>query len=190
MSLNFRIPERQDARHRAGHRAPRAIFRAALGAAAGFAAIVSLTLALPGLDLRQAGSAAAQDTGGQILWKPVDQAQLRLDEKAPLKWNVYLPDKKKDKKLASELILVLLGHRYLMLDTKARLVYVVPLAELHAQGDDFESGDLAQPNNQIPSTDWTQRDVGPAELYRLTLGDYNRVMEVSLPHPPDLRAFY
>ena len=77
-----------------------------------------------------------------------------------------------------------------MLDTKARRVYVVPLTELHAQGEDFDSGDLAQPNNAIPSTDWTQRDVGPAELYRLTLGDYNRVMEVSLPHPPDLRAFY
>ena len=96
----------------------------------------------------------------------------------------------RDKKLASELILVLLGHRYLMLDTKARLVYVVPVTELHAQGADFESGDLAQPHNAIPSTDWTQRDVGPAELFRLTLGDYNHVMEVSLPHPPDLRAFY
>jgi len=42
----------------------------------------------------------------------------------------------------------------------------------------------------IPSSDWTQRDVGPAELYRLTLGDYGRVLEVSLPHMPDLRGFY
>jgi hypothetical protein len=153
-------------------------------------AIVWLILALPGPWVRDAGRAAAQDGGTQIHWKPVEQAQLRLDDKTPLKWSVYQPDRKKDKKLASELILVLLGHRYLMLDTKARLVYVVPLTELHAQGNDFESGDLAQPNKAIPSTDWTQRDVGPAELYRLTLGDYNRVMEVSLPHPPDLRAFY
>jgi hypothetical protein len=32
--------------------------------------------------------------------------------------------------------------------------------------------------------------VGPAELVRLTLGDYGRVLEVSLPHLPDLRPFY
>jgi hypothetical protein len=136
--------------------------------------------------------ATAQDAGAQIHWKPVETAQVRLDDKAPIKWNVYQPDKKdkKDKKRDADLVLVLLGHRYLMLDTKARLVFVVPLAELHAQGNDFETGDLAHQSNMIPSTDWTERDVGPAELYRLTLGDYNRVLEVSLPHMPDLRAFY
>jgi hypothetical protein len=134
--------------------------------------------------------AGAQDA--LIRWKSVEMAQVRVDDKAPLKWNVYQPDKKsgKDKKRDAELVLVLLGHRYLMIDTKTRLVYVVPLSELHAQGTDFESGDLARPTQVIPSTDWTQRDVGPAELYHLTLGDYGRVLEVSLPHMPDLRAFY
>jgi hypothetical protein len=180
---------RPDARHPARSKG-RPGLRPAFPIAVRLVAIASLAFALAGLWVRHTGTAAAQDSGAQIHWKPVEQAQLRLDDKTPLKWSVYQPDKKKDKKLASELILVLLGHRYLMLDTKARLVYVVPLTELHAQGEDFESGELARPNNAIPSTDWTQRDVGPAELYRLTLGDYNHVMEVSLPHPPDLRAFY
>jgi len=189
MKFLSRTLGRHDARHPARSNA-RAGLRPAAHIAVRLVAIASLSLALPGLWVRDAGTAAAQDSGAQIRWKSVEQAQLRLDDKTPLKWSVFQPDKKKDKKLASELILVLLGHRYLMLDTKARLVYVVPLTELHAQGNDFESGDLAQPNNAIPSTDWTQRDVGPAELYRLTLGDYNHVMEVSLPHPPDLRAFY
>jgi hypothetical protein len=141
---------------------------------------------------REPGRAGAQEAGGQIRWKWIEMAQVRLDDKAPLKWNVYQPDKKgsKDKKRDASLVLVLLGHRYLMIDTKARLVYLVPLAELHASGQDFDSSDLAQENEVIPSTDWTQRDVGPAELYRFTLGDYGRVLEVSLPHMPDLRAFY
>ena len=151
-------------------------------------------LALIGLVLLTPFSrrSGAQDAGGQIRWKSVEMAQVRIDDKAPLKWNVYQPDKKgsKDKKRNASLVLVLLGHRYLMIDTKARLVYLVPLAELHASGQDFDSDDLAQENEVIPSTDWTQRDVGPAELYRLTLGDYGRVLEVSLPHMPDLRAFY
>jgi hypothetical protein len=135
---------------------------------------------------------AAQDSAAQIHWKLVEAAQVRLDDKAPLKWNVYQPDKKdkKDKKRDADLVLVLLGHRYLMVDTKSRLVFVVPLSSLHAEGADFDTSDLAQQNNLIPSTDWTERDVGPAELYRFTLGDYGRVLEVSLPHMPDLRAFY
>jgi hypothetical protein len=33
-------------------------------------------------------------------------------------------------------------------------------------------------------------DVGPAESIKLTLGDYGRVLEVQLPHMPDMRAFY
>ena len=137
-----------------------------------------------------AGQTSAGDAG-RIHWKYIEMAQVRLDDKAPLKWNVYQPAKKekKDKK-ESNLVLVLVGHRYLMLDTQARVVYLVPLPELHAQGADFDSGDLAQESRIIPSTDWTARDVGPAELYRFTLGDYGRVLEVSLPHMPDLRPFY
>jgi hypothetical protein len=164
-----------------GHDAPRRLRR--------FGARVLIAALLLTFFSRQLG---AQGGGAQIRWKSIEMAQVRLDDKAPLKWNVYQPDKKgsKDKKRDSSLVLVLLGHRYLMIDTKARLVYLVPLAELHASGQDFDSGDLAQENEMIPSTDWTQRDVGPAELYRLTLGDYGRVLEVSLPHMPDLRAFY
>ena len=136
--------------------------------------------------------AAAHDESAPIRWKSVEMAQVRLDDKAPLKWNVYQPDKKGkgDKKRNADLVLVLLGHRYLMLDTRARLVYLVPLPELHADGRDFLSGDLARADKVIPSTDWSDHDVGPAQLYRLTLADYGHVMEVSLPHMPDLRPFY
>jgi len=138
------------------------------------------------------GQSGTSSDATRVHWKPLDMAQLKLDDKAPLKWNVYQPDKKdkKDKKRDSNLVLVLLGHRYLMLDTKARLVFAVAVSDLQAQGTDFESGDLAQQTREIPSTDWTERDVGPAELYRFTLGDYGRVLEVSLPHMPDLRPFY
>jgi hypothetical protein len=139
-----------------------------------------------------AGQAGTSTGATRIRWKPVEMAQVRLDDKAPLHWNVYQPDKKdkKDKKKDSDLVLVFLGHRYIMLDTKARLVYEVPFSDLQAQGADFESGDLAQESRVIPSTEWTERDVGPAELIDLTLGDYGRALEVSLPHMPDLRPFY
>lgn len=131
----------------------------------------------------------ADADGDRIHWKPVNGAQVKLDDKTPLAWNVYQPDKK-DKKKYANLILVLLGRRYLMLDVKAKLVYAVFPSDLQHQGTGFESDALAQPRRLIPTSEWSVRDVGPAELIRLTLGDYGRVLHVSLPHLPDLRPFY
>ncbi len=153
-----------------------------------------LSLVLAGLIFLSPNPARARQAGGgdetrRVLWKPVTEAQVKLDDKTPLAWNIYQPDKK-DKKKGSDLVLLLLGHRYLFLDINSRLVYLVPLSSIQAKGDDFESGDLAQNNQLIPTTDWTLRDVGPAELIHLTLGDYGRALEISLPHPPDLRPFY
>ncbi len=123
----------------------------------------------------------------RIHWKQVPEAQVKLDDKTPLTWAVYQPVKdKKGKKKDSTLALVLLGRRYLLLDLKTKKVYQVAPSDLQAQGEDFESGDLASKSQVIPTTDWISRDVGPAELYQLTLGDYGRVLQVSLPHPLEL----
>lgn len=158
--------------------------------------LLALVLAALVVSLPTALAAPQTGAGGEsalIYWQQVTDAQVRLDGKAPLTWNVYAPGKK-DKKAKTNkdpnAVLVLLGHRYLMLDIRARLVYAVLPSDLHAQGKDFASGDLAQPSRLVPSADWTARDVGPAELVRLTMGDYGRVLEVSLPHLPDMRPFY
>jgi len=155
-----------------------------------FAVLASLWLGLA--NCLCALPAKQSDGAERIHWKTVAEAQVKLDDKTPLAWNILQPEKKdkKNAKKAPDLVLLLLGHRYLLLDLKSRLVYEVPLSSLQASGQDFESGDLAQQSQLVPSTDWTERDVGPAELIRLTLGDYGRVLEVSLPHPPDMRPFY
>jgi hypothetical protein len=116
-------------------------------------------------------------------WKSVTEGQLKLDDKIPLTWNIYQPDKKKD----ANLVLALLGHRWLMLDIKAKLVYQVLPGDLQAQGQDYESDDLAKTSALIPTREWTDHDVGPAEDIHVTLGDYGRVLEVELPHLMDLR---
>lgn len=130
--------------------------------------------------------AAPESDAGQMHWKAVVGAQLKIDDKIPLTWNVYQPDKKKQ----SNLVLALLGHRYLMLDIKKKHIYQVMPSDLHAQDRDFDSGDLAKPALLIPTTNWNDRDVGPAEVVQVTLGDYGRVLEVELPHMPDMRPFY
>jgi hypothetical protein len=148
----------------------------------------ALLLALA-LLLVLAGSVAvrAAKDDGRIHWKPIDRGQVRMDEKPPLASAVYQPDKSQKK---PNLVLILLGHRWLALDIKTKLVYQVLPSDLQAQGSEFESGDLFTSERLVPSKNWTMRDVGPAELIKLTLNDYGRELQVVLPHPADLRAFY
>jgi hypothetical protein len=120
---------------------------------------------------------------GSFHWKSLDGGQVKLDDKIPLTWNIFQLEKKKQ----PNLILVLLGRRYLLLDSKTKLAYLVFPTDLHPQGPDLDSADLAQSSRVIPSVDWTVRDVGPAEEIRLTLEDYGRTLSVQLPHPPDIR---
>jgi hypothetical protein len=134
-----------------------------------------------------AGIVGAASDSDRIHWKQVDESEIKLDGKPPIGGNVYLPDKKSKRK---DIVLILLGHRYLMLDIKSKLVYAVFLTDLDKQGSDIETGDLVHSSRIIPSTEWSSRDVGPAQLIQLTLGDYNRVLEVELPHPVDLRGLY
>jgi hypothetical protein len=143
---------------------------------------IKIGMALLFVLLAGAGPAQAE----RFHWKPVSLAQVKLDDKTPLAFNVYQPDKKKD----SHFVLVLLGRRYIELDIKAKLAYYVLLADIQKKGSDIESDNFAVPSRLLASSDWSVRDVGPAELIKLTLGDYGRVLEVELPHPPDLRAFY
>jgi hypothetical protein len=133
-----------------------------------------------------AGAGRAGGDTERMRWKPVTIAQVKLDDKTPLAFNVYQPEKKKD----SHFVLVLLGRRYIELDIKAKLAYSVPLADLHKNGNDLESDNFAIPTRLLASADWSVRDVGPSEQIKLTLGDYGRLLQVDLPHPPDMRAFY
>jgi hypothetical protein len=143
-----------------------------------------------GLAVFLAASAAVRAGGSEkIQWEAVDGAQVKIDEKVPLAWNAYQVSKK-DKKKYGDLVLVLLGHRYILLDTKTKLAYEVEVSDLQKEGDNFESGDLRETSRQIPSIDWSMRDVGPEELIQVKLQDYGRQVTVSIPHPPDLRAFY
>jgi len=142
--------------------------------------VVGFLLMVCGMKVSLASTPAAQDST-RIHWVAAQGAQVKMGGKIPIMWNLYQPDKKEKKK--DNLALVQLGRRYLLLDIKAKLVYEVKLSALQAEGKDFTSDDLAATSRLIPTTDWMIRDVGPAELIDLTLGDYGGALEVQVPHP-------
>lgn len=146
-----------------------------------FAVIAACVLASAG-----AANATPPADTDHFLWKSIPVAQCKLDDKIPLAWGIYQTADKKQ----AQYVLVLLGRRYIALDLKAHQAYVVLLSDLTKQGSDLASGDLFVASRVLPTEDWSLRDVGPAELIKLTLKDYNRRLQIELPHPPDLRAFY
>lgn len=122
----------------------------------------------------------------QFLWKSVPGAQLKLDDKTPLAWNVFQTGKKKE----ASLVLILLGRRYIALDVKARVAYSVAPSDLQPRGGDFASANLFTQSKVLPTDGWSLRDVGPAELIKFKLGDYGTNLQLELPHMPDLRGLY
>ena len=127
---------------------------------------------------------AARAGESEIHWQSVTQAQVKVDQTTPLAWGVYQAEGKKDKpdKKLSNQVLVLIGHRYLLMDLKHKQVFEVPLKQLHHQQDGIDSGDLLAASRLVPTSDWTWRDVGPAELYKMTMGDYGRILQLTVPH--------
>lgn len=119
-----------------------------------------------------------------ILWKPETTALLKLNGRPVKTWNVYRAEKKKD------WILVQLGRRFLLLDTKQHTVRELDPATVKPNGKNVECQEPQGQEKRIESTDWMLRDIGPAQLVRLKLLDYGGVLDVQLPHPYNFRVAY
>ena len=134
--------------------------------------------------LHTAAGLRAAESGTRITWTEAAGGQVKIGGKIPIMWGLYQPDKKDKKKDKEDLVLVLLGRRYLLFDVKARAAYEVKLADLKIEGKNVSSEEnLAATSHVIPTNDWTVRDVGPAEKINVTLGDYGSDLELQVPHP-------
>lgn len=120
----------------------------------------------------------------KILWKPLEQAMLSVEGKAPPFWNVYTADKQ------NQLLLVQLWKRYLMVDTKEQAVYDIDPKSLSKRGLDLELPLSAKPAKPLPSAEWATKDMGVTYRLRFKLAPGGRLIEVQIPHRPDLRGLY
>src|SRR5271170_189612 len=82
--------------------------------------LVWLTLLTASVSLANGGAS------GRYLWKSVPAAQIKIGEKTPLAWNIFQTGQKKE----ANLVLVLLGRRYIALDLKAKTAYNVLPSDL------------------------------------------------------------
>jgi hypothetical protein len=126
-----------------------------------------------------ANSAFAGDKA--VVWKPIQQALLRMDDQPVKNWNVYLENKKADP------LLLQMGNRFLLIEVHERKIFEIVPAKLDRKGADLFWDPADRPAEPLATSDWIIKDIGFAYRIGARLVAENRVLDLQLPHPMDLR---
>jgi hypothetical protein len=124
------------------------------------------------------------DAADKITWKPITDAVLRIDDRAPKQWSLYHTGKKFDP------LLLQLGTRVLVIYVHDRMVYEIPPVQITRKGDDLLWRETDKPEKPIATSDWSTRDIGSAWRVRVRLTEEGRLLDIQIPQMPDLRGLY
>jgi hypothetical protein len=128
-----------------------------------------------------AGGAFAADKDKPVTWKPITQALLRVNDQPVKNWNVYEQNKKGDP------LLLAMGDRYLLIQVHERKIFELPSARIEHKGAELLWDPATLPAEPLATTEWLIKDVGFAYRVGVRLVAENRVVDLQLPHPMDLR---
>lgn len=120
----------------------------------------------------------------KVVWRPLEQAILKMDDRPARLWNVYRAEKK------DHLLLVQLGRRFLMIDYRERQIYELEPEKLEHKDKELIWNAADKPSKPMATADWLVHDAGRVRRIRAKLSDEGRVLEVQVPIQPDLRGLY
>jgi hypothetical protein len=153
--------------------------------------LVEIEVAIRGIALKWAGILAASllvlsansraADKEKIVWKPIPDAILQVDSRAPKLWNVFQAGKKFDP------LLLQLGSRYLVIYVRNMQVYEIKPELLEHKGEDLVWRETDKPAKPMATSDWSTKDVGSASRTLFKLADEGRVINIEIPQIPDLR---
>ena len=117
----------------------------------------------------------------KIVWKPIPDAILQVDSRAPKIWNVYQAGKKFDP------LLLQIGSRYLVIYVRNMEIYEIKPELLEHKGENLLWRETDKPLKPVPTSDWSTKDVGSASRVLVKLADEGRLVDIQIPQIPDLR---
>jgi len=127
--------------------------------------------------------AALSQAAEKVTWKPISEAMLRIDDRAPKQWNLYNSGKKYDQ------LLLQLGTRDLVIYVRDQTIYELSPAKLERKGESLLSQRSDKPAKPLATSDWSTREIGYAWRLRVTLADEGRVIDIQIPESVDFRGF-
>jgi hypothetical protein len=141
-------------------------------------ALLFVSLALLASSLLPATAVAGDKT---VAWKPVKEALLRVDDQPVKTWNVYQEGKKGDP------LLLQMGNRFLLIQVHERKIFELDPAKVEHKGTELLWDSAARPAEPLATSGWIIRDVGFAYRIGARLVAENRLLDLQLPHPLNLR---
>jgi len=113
-------------------------------------------------------------------WKAIEDALLRVND-APIKdWSVYQTGKKRDP------LLLQMGNRFLLVQVHDHQLFEIDPAKIEHRTDDLLWDPSDHPAQPLASSEWTAGDIGAAFQINAKIDAENRVLDLELPHPPDI----
>lgn len=120
----------------------------------------------------------------KIVWKPIPDAILQIDERPVKIWNLFQAGKKIDP------LLLQLGARSLVIYVRNEQIYEIKPEQLQHKGEDLLWRDSDKPAKPLATSDWSTRDIGSALRIRVKLAEEGRSIDIQIPQIPDLRGLY
>lgn len=115
-----------------------------------------------------------------VSWKAIEDALLRVND-APVKdWSVYQTGKKRDP------LLLKMGNRFLLVQVHDHQLFEIDPAKIEHRTDDLLWDPSDHPKQPLASSEWTAGDIGAAFQINAKIDTENRVLDLELPHPPDI----
>lgn len=130
-------------------------------------------------------AAATLVAADKVTWRRIPEAMLKLDNRAVKAWTLYHAEKEKKE----QRLLLQLGTRYLMIDTRLRQITEYDPSTFKKKGEAYEMPREAKALKALPTEDWILRDVGTSYLIQTKLKEEGKALEIELPKLPDLRNF-
>lgn len=136
------------------------------------------SLAIMSLALGLTAGGLAKDK--PLSWKPIDDALLRVNDAPPKEWGVYRAGKK------NEPLVLQIGNRFLLIQSHDHQVFELDPAKIDRKTGEILWSAADRPPKPLATSDWTVDDVGAAFVIKVKLDNENAVVDLQLPHPPEV----
>ena len=146
--------------------------------------VLNVTIFIVGIAGLLFAPSANSRAADKIVWKPIPQVVLRIDDQAPKIWNVYRTGKKADP------LLLQIGARLLVIYVHNQEVYEIQPEHVDHKGTELLWREADRPEKPLSTSDWSTRDVGSAWRIRVKLAAEGRMVDLQIPQLPDLRGLY
>ena len=125
-------------------------------------------------------SASAFAKDKPLSWKPIEDALLRINDAPPKEWGAYRTGKK------NEPLLLQIGKRVLLIQSRNRQIFELDPSKIERKSGELFWSLADRPAKPLATSDWVVDDIGAAFVIRVKLGNENALIDLQLPHPPDV----